>query len=178
MRALVAVALAVLLAACANPASSAAPSASRLPTATPGGLAACGALDLRDPDAVRVDLTGTWRKPGGGPVYYIYQEGDCFWYAGGFAASDGTQDWGPLGLYTIVFEGTVSLDFTIAGRWAIVRMAGNSFSGNAWHDKTWTVTFEPQGGGYATVLTSPADEAGGSISTTRLEKVSDAVVEP
>ena len=141
------------------------------------GLPACDPIDLLDPSGARVDLTGTWRVPGGGPVYYLYQDGDCFWYAGGFAASDGTQDWGPLGLYTIVFEGTMQSDFTIPGRWAVVRMAGTSFSGNAWHDKTWTITFESGDGDLSVVLTSEPDQAA-VVSATHLEKVSDEVVAP
>lgn len=146
------------------------------PGASEAAGTSCGPIDLRDPAGARVDLTGTWRVPGGGPVYYLYQDGDCFWYAGGFAASDGTQDWGPLGLFTIVFEGTISPDFGIPGRWAVVRMAGNSFGGNSWHAKTWTIEFEPADDGFSTVLTSAPDDA--AVSATRLEQVSDDVVEP
>jgi hypothetical protein len=35
----------------------------------------------------------------------------------------------------------VAADFTIVGRWAVVRTAGNSFEHNDWHAKTWTVEF-------------------------------------
>jgi hypothetical protein len=150
--------------------------AAATPTAS-ATTAACSPIDLRDPAGARVDLTGTWRVPGGGPVYYLYQDGDCFWYAGGFAASDGTQEWGPLGLYTIVFEGTLKSNFTIPGRWAVVRMGGTSFSGNAWHDKVWTITFEPEGADLNIVLTSSPDEPG-AVSATHLQKVSDEVVTP
>lgn len=137
----------------------------------------CPPLELRDPGGTRVVLTGTWRQPGGGPVYYLYQDGSCLWYAGGFAASDGEQDWGKLGLFTIIFEGTVQADFTIPGRWAVVRMAGTSFAGNTWEEKTWTMEFESSDTGFEVVLTSPPDDSG-AVSATRLVKVSDEVVEP
>ena len=110
-------------------------------------------------------------------MYYVFQDGECLWYVGGFAASDGEQAWGPLGLFTITFQGRVAADFTVVGRWAVVRTAGNSFVGNAWHDKTWTVEFESSPDGYEIVLTSPPDE-NGAFTATRLVKLSDDVVQP
>jgi hypothetical protein len=129
-----------------------------------------------DPSGERLVLTGTWREPSGGPVYYLYQDGNCLWYAGGFAPSDGEQDWGRLGLFTVVFEGTLEPDFTIPGRVAVVRMAGNSFGGNDWQEKTWTIEFEPSAIS-GVVLTSPPDDVG-AYSATRLEKLSNEVIEP
>ena len=163
---------------CSSPDTSVAPvaSATESPSAAVGP-SDCVPINLLDPGGVRIDLTGTWREPGGGPVYYVYQDGSCVWYAGGFAASDGEQDWGKLGLFTVVYNGELKSDFTIGGRWAVVRMAGNSFAGNVWQDKTWAVTFEREGGDYVVVLTSPPDDSG-AVSATRLEKLSDAVIEP
>lgn len=162
-----------------SPAGSVTPSAS--PSVAPAvgaGAGDCPAIDLRDPGGARIELTGTWREPGGGPVYYMFQDGECLWYVGGFAASDGEQVWGPLGLFTITFQGRVAADFTIVGRWAVVRTAGNSFLRNEWHDKTWTVEFESSSEGYDAVLTSPLDDENVSFIATRLEKVSDEVVSP
>lgn len=162
---------------CMSPAGSVTPSAS--PSTVPAVSADvdCPTIDLRDPGGARIVLTGTWREPGGGPVYYVFQDGECLWYVGGFAASDGEQVWGPLGMFTITFEGRVAADFTVVGRWAVVRTAGNSFVRNEWQDKTWTVEFEPAADGYEIVLTSPPDE-NGAFTATRLVKVSDEVVTP
>ena len=178
LRRFTALALIVGVSACASPDASGTPVASPSPTpGTPAAGSDCAPIELKDPGGTHIVLSGTWRETGGGPVYYLYQDGDCLWYAGGFAASDGEQDWGKLGLFTIVFDGTVQADFTIPGRWAVVRMAGTSFAGNVWQDKTWTMEFEPSDTGYDVVLTSPPDDLA-AVSATRLVKVSDEVVEP
>lgn len=160
-----------------SPGESVTPAASPSVAPSLSANGACVPIDLRDPDGAHIDLTGTWREIGGGPVYYVFQDGECFWYVGGFTASDGEQVWGPLGLFTITFQGRVAADFTIVGRWAVVRVAGNSFVGNDWHDKTWTVEFESSSDGYDVVLTSPPDE-NGAFAATRLVKLSDGVVTP
>ena len=87
-----------LIAACASPTATVSPSASASAGAsepvTPGLVGArsdCVPTDLQNPDGERIDLTGTWREPAGGPVYYLYQDGDCVWYVGGFTPSDGEQ---------------------------------------------------------------------------------------
>jgi hypothetical protein len=49
----------------------ASPTASKAAVASPAARAACAPLDLRAPDGTRLDLSGTWREPGGGPVYYL-----------------------------------------------------------------------------------------------------------
>jgi hypothetical protein len=170
-------ALAIGVAGCAGPAASVLPSPSAAVPPSLSSGAECDPIDLRDPSGTRIVLTGTWREPGGGPVYYVYQDRDCLWYVGGFAASDGEQVWGPLGLFTITFQGRVAADFTIVGQWAVVRTAGNSFEGNDWHEKTWTLEFEPSDSGYDVVLTSPPDE-NPAFTATRLVKVSDDVVTP
>ena len=169
------------LSSCMTPAGSATPSASlsaspSAPTVS-SSESDCVPIDLRDPGGAKIDLTGTWREPGGGPVYYLYQDGTCVWYVGGFAASDGEQTWGPLGLFTMTFEGRAAADFTVVGRWAVVRTAGNSFVRNEWQEKTWTLEFEPSTDGFVVILTSAPDETG-AFTATRLEKVSDDVVMP
>ena len=169
--------VAIGVAGCTSPAASVppSPSASTPPSLSSG--AECVPIDLRDPSGTRIILTGTWREPGGGPVYYLYQDGDCLWYVGGFAASDGEQVWGPFGMFTITFQGRVAADFTVVGRWAVVRTSGNSFLGNDWQDKTWNVEFEPSADGFDVVLTSPPDD-NGAFTATRLVKLSDDVVTP
>ena len=143
-----------VITACSSPSASVSPTASE--RATPGPVEAqsdCVPIDLLDPDGNRIDLTGTWREPSGGPVYYLYQDGDCVWYVGGFTPTDGEQIWGPLGLFTVVFQGRLTSDFALGGRMAVVRTAGNSNIGPEWRDKTWTLEFEPTAEGHDLVLT-------------------------
>jgi len=171
-------ALIIGVAACGPANSPAIPTATQSEAVpTPDAEAECGFIDLRDPDGAQIDLTGTWRHAQGGPVYYLYQDGTCVWYAGGFAASGGDQTWGPLGLFTVVFEGTVAADFTISGRWASVRRADQSLVPHAWRNKIWTIKFEPTASGYDVVLTSPPAEDA-VFGVTRLEKLSDEIIEP
>jgi hypothetical protein len=173
-----------MITACGSPSASVSPDASVSPGAsegaTPGPVGArsdCVRTDLQDPDGDRIDLTGTWREPSGGPVYYLYQDGDCVWYVGGFAPSDGEQIWGPLGLFTVIFEGRLAPDFTLPGHLAVVRTAGNSNIGPEWRKKTWTLEFEPTAEGYEIVLTAPVVESG-TFAATQLVKLSDETIDP
>lgn len=168
-----------MIAACATPTASVfpTPSAPSAPSPVEARSDCISSTGLLDPDGERVDLTGTWREPSGGPVYYLYQDGDCVWYVGGFTPSDGEQIWGPLGLFTVVFEGQLTSDFALPGRLAVVRTAGNSNIGPEWRDKTWTLEFEPTADGHEVVLTSPVVESG-TFAATRLVKLSDETIEP
>ena len=71
----------LVLAACSS--GSAAPSEAGS-SATPGppstGGAECRPIDLRSPQGVRVDLTGTWSSDGFD--HHVRQTGDCVWWIG------------------------------------------------------------------------------------------------
>ena len=107
----------------------------------------------------------------------LRQDGDCVWYVGGFTPTDGEQIWGPLGLFTVVFQGHLTSDFALGGRMAVVRTAGNSNIGPEWRDKTWTLEFEPTAEGHDLVLSSEVVESG-TFAATRLVKLSDDVIDP
>jgi hypothetical protein len=70
-----------------------------------------------------VNLAGTWHGDFPTTLYYVWQRGACVWWAGGFATSE-TSDgfvYDGLGLFTMVFAGRITTDFTIEGTWSVVR---------------------------------------------------------
>lgn len=101
-----------MLAGCTSPTTSPSPSPS--PTANTGsGLGACEGAELRGPDGVRVNLTGTWQGEQSSGLWLVTQSGACVTMEG---LSTGPNE--PLGhLYRAVFSGDLGPDFTIAGRW-------------------------------------------------------------
>lgn len=126
-------------------------------------------MDLRGPDGDRVDLTGTWRVPNGGPFYYLYQAGDCLWYVGPFL-TDGEE--GPIGFYTLSFEGRITPDFEVTGTAAVSRVVANSFTTPVHWTKSWVITFQGSGATSGAVLVSDPDPYG-TYSSTRLERVTE-----
>lgn len=113
---------AVLAAASCRPAPIAPPSDE--PTRTPAVTTSdCPNIDLVSPAGNRVNLAGTWHGDFPTTLYYVWQRGACVWWAGGFATSE-TSDgfvYDGLGLFTMVFAGRITTDFTIEGTWSVVR---------------------------------------------------------
>ena len=109
---------ALMLAACAS-----SPSMSPQASAPIRAATACPNIDLVTPAGNRVNLAGTWHGDFPTTLYYVWQRGACVWWAGGFATSE-TSDgfvYDGLGLFTMVFAGQITADFTIEGSWSVVR---------------------------------------------------------
>jgi hypothetical protein len=114
---------ALMLAGCASssPASSPEPSVEGSIPSSPSAL--CEPIQLVSPAGNRVNLTGTWYGEFPTTLYYVWQQGSCVWWAGGFATSETSEGfvYDGLGLFTLVFAGRISNDFTIEGTWSVVR---------------------------------------------------------
>ena len=93
-------------------------------------------------------------------MYYLYQDGDCVWYVGGFTPSDGEQVWGRSASSRSCSKDARRI--SAPGRMAVVRTAGDLNIGPEWRDKTWTLEFEPTPDGHEPVLTSVVVESGTS----------------
>jgi hypothetical protein len=123
----------IVATACASPAVSLAPTPSLAPASD-----ACQPIDIRDQSDERVDLTGTWQQVGGGPLFYVSQEGDCVWIAGSFES-------GAEGSFVLLdglhyaFDGHLRPDFTVHGHWVILILE----LGQRYYDPgIWTVDVE------------------------------------
>lgn len=135
----------LLLAACASPVASPAPSVVSAP-ASPA--ADCDPVSLVGPSGQRVDLTGTWH--GASTIFYLRQTGGCVWWMA-------LSDWPgqpPGQFFSHTFLGQVRPDFTLRGSWASVvqpsmDMAyGSPYGGEA----TFNISFETVEGEETLVL--------------------------
>lgn len=94
-------------------------------TSDPGTAGACPSIELRTPSGERIDLNGTWvteMEGFRGGIYYFRQVGTCVWFSGAYPPpAEVEEDFGPLGLLTVVFHGSIRPDLTITGDWADAR---------------------------------------------------------
>jgi hypothetical protein len=98
------------------------------PSGSAAAEAACQTIELRTPAGDRIDLNGTWvteKESIHGGIYYFRQVGSCIWFAGGFTPPAFLDVLTALGFLTVVFEGTLSPDFTIHGAWIDARNQGD-----------------------------------------------------
>lgn len=141
------------------------PTPSAAPSAAPT-TDVCRTIDLQDPSGQRVDLTGTWRTPGGGGLtYYALQDGDCVWITGGFLPADDDRGFRTLGEFTLLFSGRLRSDFTVSGQWAYLEyVSGGGSEGSSTGPGGWTLdvgepmTLQPfDPGGYSPTLIKISD---------------------
>ena len=167
-----------LLTACASPVGvgPVSPEPVDSPSAAAGPSSQCADIDLRRPSGERIRLAGTWTAYSGTRLYYLSQLGSCVWLAGGFETSL-TPDryrYDGLGEYTIVFSGTLALDYTLSGWWSAVRDCGcpNLPVGAG------SITMELDVSGDALVLERIAATGTHQGALERLTQISDSAIPP
>jgi hypothetical protein len=159
----------LLLAACSS--GSAAPSADMGATpdsSTAIGSEECRPIDLRSPQGVRVDLTGTWSSDAFD--HHVRQIGDCVWWIG-YSIWPGTQ---PGELATLAFFGHLDANLTLAGAWtSIVRPAqwNAYFSGEPEGSVAFGIEFDSESGLAAELTQVGAVEPAGTYPASALRLV-------
>jgi hypothetical protein len=162
------------------------PTPSTSPTPIGGLPSICPDLDIQGPSGDRVNLTGTWYGPIQGWHYYVYQSGECIWWAGGFTTPSTAPRYqyeGHLGTETLVFTGRLASDFSLAGEWAAVRTNGRPPVTEAtlrrWGTITGTIEFDQATGEPALLVQYVEHGGSGNNRLERMTKVSDeSLVEP
>jgi hypothetical protein len=135
--------------------------------------------ELRGPNGVRLDLTGTWElREFSATLYFLSQVGSCVFWAGEFPATQASADFAgsPWGYTTVTFHGTVGSDFIITGTSAQVRQGPQTEDPLALESQEWEIHFSDNVAAELTFTFASDDEPGTESMTLR--KISDEFLEP
>lgn len=174
--------LTFMLAGCAFSSPSSSPESSVEASVLAAPTSACPHIALLSPAGNPVNLSGTWTGEFPTTLYYVVQRGTCVWLAGGFATSE-TSDgfvYEGLGLFTLVFAGRISADFTIEGTWSIVRGGPGYIEPVGGESMTLEITFVGSGDDEAVELTLVSGGPGPTrdIYDDHWVRISDVAIPP